>query len=156
MTNFQRVGAISNAHVGRDFENIALKIINENGFKVRLNHIVHVGYGSRTKPHKFDLGSDDPAVIIECKSQTWTSGDKVPSAKMKDWSEAMFYFAIAPKNYRKIFFIQKSMRRSNQETLATYYLRTHYHLVPDDVEFWECDVETKRVSVLPPVKELKQ
>ena len=67
---------------------------------------------------------------------------------MKNWSEAMFYFSIAPENYRKILFIQESGRRSNGETLGAYYLRTHYHLIPDDVEFWECDVETKEATIL--------
>lgn len=148
MTNFQRVGAISNAHVGRDFENLSLEILNKTGFSLTLNHSVDVGLSDRKKPHKFDLGSENPAVIVECKSQTWTSGDKVPSAKMKNWSEAMFYFLITPERYRKIFFIQKSVRRSNGETLGAYYIRTHYHLIPDDVEFWECDVETKEAIKL--------
>ena len=31
MTNFQRVGAISNAHVGRDFENLALEVLTQSG-----------------------------------------------------------------------------------------------------------------------------
>ena len=152
MTNFQRIGAISNAHAGLDFENLALEVLTQNGFSIRLNHSVDVGLGDRKKAHKFDLGSDNPAVIVECKSQTWTAGDKVPSAKMTNWSEAMFYFAIAPENYRKIFLVQRSVRRSNRETLAAYYLPTHYHLIPDDVEFWECDVETREVT--PCVKEL--
>lgn len=148
MTNFQRIGAISNSHVGREFENLALEVIQKQGISVQLNHIVEVGVENRKKEHKFDLGSDEPAVIVECKSQTWTAGDKVPSAKMKNWSEAMFYFSIAPGHYKKIFFIQKSVRRSNGETLGQYYLRTHYHLIPDNVEFWECDPETKETSIL--------
>lgn len=148
MTNFQRIGAISNAHVGRDFENLALEVLTQKSFSLGLNHSVHVGLGNRKKAHKFDLGSDDPAVIVECKAQTWTSGDKVPSAKMKNWSEAMLYFSIAPTEYRKIFFIEKSVRHSTGETLGAYYLRTHFHLIPNGVEFWECDPETKETTIL--------
>ncbi|NQW23114.1 MAG: hypothetical protein HQ475_06690 [SAR202 cluster bacterium] len=148
MTNHQRIGSISNSHVGREFENLALEILTQKGIHLRSNHSINVGLGDRKKAHKFDLGSDDPAVIVECKAQTWTSGDKVPSAKMKNWSEAMFYFAIAPQKYRKIFFIQKSVRHSNGETLGAYYLRTHFHLIPENVEFWECDPETKETTIL--------
>ena len=148
MTNFQRPGSISNSHVGRDFENLALAVLTQHGFSLDLNHSVDVGLGTKKKAHKFDLGSNDPAVMVECKAQTWTSGDIVPNAKLKNWSEAMFYFAIAPQDYRKIFFIQKSVRRSNGETLGDYYLRTHYHLIPEDVEFWECDPETKVTRIL--------
>ena len=156
MTNHQRVGAISNAHVGREFEDIALEVLDEKGLKLALNHSVPVGWGKQKKPHNFDLGTDDPAVIVECKSHTWTAGNKVPSAKIKNWSEAMFYFAVAPEHYRKIFFILKNARPSNGETLGAYYRRTHYHLIPDDVEFWECDIETREVSVLPALNSTKE
>lgn len=61
----------------------------------------------------------------------------------------MFYFVIAPEKYRKIFFFQRSIRHNSEETLGAYYLRTHYHLIPEDVEFWECDIDTKEVTILP-------
>lgn len=144
MNNFQRKGAISNSHAGRDFENLALEILKKESLSLSLNHSVNIGIGARKKQHKFDLGSINPAVIVECKSHTWTAGDQVPSAKIKNWSEAMFYFSMAPEHYRKIFLIQKSIRRSSGESLGSYYLRTHYHLVPHDVEFWECDVDSKK------------
>ena len=91
------------------------------------------------KNHAFDLGFDDPRVIVECKSHTWTSGGNVPSAKMKNWAEAMFYFHMAPPDYRKIFFVERSVRPDRPESLLIYFLRTQAHMVPPDVEFWELD-----------------
>ena len=61
----------------------------------------------------------------------------------------MYYFAIAPANYRKIFFVLKSARVSNGETLGAYYLRTHFHLIPPDVEFWEYDIGVGELEILP-------
>lgn len=91
MTNFQREGSISNAHVGRDFEARARVILAAHGIPLQMNHKVPCGLGNDKKLHTFDLGLADPPVIVECKSQTWTKGDVVPSAKMKNWAEAMFY-----------------------------------------------------------------
>jgi len=49
----------------------------------------------------------------------------------------MYYFHVAPKQYRKIMFVLKHRRAGI--SLASYYLRTYGHLVPDGVEFWEFD-----------------
>lgn len=59
----------------------------------------------------------------------------MPAAKMTVWNEAMYYFHVAPKEYRKIMFVLKHDRR--QQSLASYYIHTHGHLVPDGVEIWE-------------------
>ncbi len=70
----------------------------------------------------------------------------MPSAKLTVWNEAMYYFHIAPREYRKIFFVLKHMRR--EVSLATYYLANYYHLIPDDVEFWEyCTIENDGVRI---------
>jgi hypothetical protein len=146
--NFQRIGSISNAHVGRDFEAAAKSILAAAGIAVEENHPVQVGVGDRKKLHSFDLGSDDPPVIVECKSHRWTSGDNVPSAKVTVWNEAMYYFHCAPRHYRKVFFVLRDMRKRNGETLASYYLRTYGHLVPDDVEIWELDQDTGECEIV--------
>lgn len=65
----------------------------------------------------------------------------MPSAKMTVWNEAMYYFHVAPKNFRKILFVLKHHRR--ELSLASYYLQTHGHLVPDGVEIWEYDADSK-------------
>ena len=95
--------------------------------------------GAVLKHHAFDLGSERPKVIVECKSHTWTSGGNVPSAKMKNWAEAMFYFHMAPPDYRKIFFVERRVRPGRSESLLSYFLRTKAHMIPSDVEFWELD-----------------
>ncbi len=135
--NFQREGSISNAHVGKEFEITAEKVFATKGIVVSKNFEVEVGVSNKKKPHMFDLGADNPPVLVECKSHRWTSGDNVPSAKLTVWNEAMYYFACSPNNYRKILFVLHDKRVRNGETLAQYYVRTYAHLIPEDVEIWE-------------------
>lgn len=144
MNNFQRIGAISNAHVGRELEDIAAAYLAAQGVHVHPRHKVSVGVARIKRPHEFDLGCDEQMILVECKAHTWTSGDKVPSAKMINWAEAMYYFALTP-NYRRIFFVQQSSRISNGESLVDYFLRTKPHLIPPGVEFWEYDFDSKAV-----------
>lgn len=137
MNNFQRDGSTSNSHVGRAFESRVRKILAERGLTLEPGHKVPCGLGVVQKNHAFDLGSRDPKVIVECKSHTWTSGGNVPSAKMKNWAEAMFYFQMASPDYRKIFVVERSVRPGRSESLLSYFLRTQAHMIPSDVEFWE-------------------
>ena len=134
----QRVGSISNAHVGADFERVAAKYFAADGTSVTQNYSVPVGLHAKKK-HAFDLGSASPKILIECKSHKWTAGEKVPSAKMTIWNEAMYYFHLAPEGYRKIFFILRHRRNKVGETLLSYYQRIYSHLIPPDVEFIEWD-----------------
>lgn len=147
MSNFQRQGSVSNSHVGRAFELRARQVLAGHGLHLTLNHKVPCGLGSKMKLHSFDLGSEDPKIIVECKSQTWTAGGNVPSAKMKNWAEAMFYFHMAPLEYRKIFFVERSVRPGRDETLLHYFRRTQSHLIPHDVEFWELDRDSDAVVI---------
>ena len=142
MNNFQRDCALSNAHVGREFEALARTVLAKQGFDLDPNHKVAVGIDSEKKEHQFDLGSENPKVIVECKSHTWTEGNKVPSAKMTNWAEAMFYFHMAPNTYRKIFVVERSIRETTGETLLSYFMRTQFHLIPPRVEIWELDSAT--------------
>ena len=148
-SNFQRDGSISNSHVGRAFEDRARKALAECGLRLDPDHRVPCGLGTARKDHSFDLGCEDPKVIVECKSHTWTSGGNVPSAKMKNWAEAMFYFHMAPPGYRKIFFVERSVRRARSESLLSYFLRTQAHMIPPDVEFWELDGDELVVHEVP-------
>ncbi len=147
--NFQRDGSVSNSHVGRDFDNHARKVLARCGLWLMPDHKVPCGLGKVRKDHSFDLGSEDPKIIVECKSHTWTSGGNVPSAKMKNWAEAMFYFHMAPRGYRKIFCVERSVRHGQGESLVSYFLRTQAHMVPEDVEFWELDGDELAVHELP-------
>lgn len=125
--NFQRVGSISNSHAGRDFELIAQSFFARQGLSLFLDFPVPVGFLTK-KNRKFDLGSSDPAVIVECKSHNWTQGGNIPSAKMTVWNESMYYFHIAPERFRKIFIVLRSVR--GKQTLAELYVRNYGHLIP--------------------------
>lgn len=61
-----------------------------------------------------------------------------PSAKLTVWNEAMYYFHLAPPEFRKIMFVLKHLRYG-AESLAEYYIRRYSHLIPQDVELWEFD-----------------
>ena len=147
MSNFQRDGWTSNSHVGRTFEGRAQKVLAERDLWLEAAHKVPCGLGTVKKSHAFDLGSESPRVIVECKSHTWTSGGNVPSAKMKNWAEAMFYFHMAPLGYRKIFFVERSLRPGSGESLLSYFLRTQAHMIPPDVEFWELDGNSDELTI---------
>ena len=96
------------------------------------------------------MGADHPPTIVECKTHTWTKGGNVPSAKMANWNEAMYYFACSPPEFRKIFFVLRDVRekRGKSESLAEHYIRTYYHLIPLEVEIWEFDEKMNEVKML--------
>jgi hypothetical protein len=139
---FQRIGAESNSQVGRDFEIVAQRFFASRGVSLEFGHSVEVGIGTLKKYHSFDLGCSTQRWLVECKCHRWTAGHNVPSAKLTVWNEAMFYFHVAPPEYKKVLFVLQDLRRGTGETLTTYYLRTYAHLVPAGVEFWEYDEKT--------------
>lgn len=139
----QRAGAESNAHVGREFEESVRDFLRRSeGLELTPNCRINVGVAGREpKLHAFDLGCDDPRVVVECKSHRWTVGSNVPSGKLRAWNEAMYYFHLLPSGdagYRKIMFVLSDCREDGK-SLAEYYLDKYRHLVPDSVEFWEFD-----------------
>lgn len=142
INNFQRLGSQSNAHAGNDFEGIAQNFFAEHGISLTRNFVVSVGVAAQKKKHRFDLGAENPAILVECKSHTWTQGGNMPSAKLTVWNEAMYYFHLAPKQYRKIIFVLKNLR--GEVSLATYYIANYGHLIPDDVEIWEYCTEERK------------
>ena len=138
----QRIGSVSNSRVGSDFEQVALLFFAKQQIVLSRNFAVDVGLTSKKK-HCFDLGSSDPKVIVECKSHRWTAGANVPSAKMTVWNEAMYYFHLAPQEFRKILFVLHDRRGSKEgESLLSYYKRTYFHMIPEGVEFLEWDEVT--------------
>ena len=140
----QRVGSISNSHVGAAFERVALEFFAGQGISLSRNFAVELGISGK-KSHCFDLGGSDPKVIVECKSHRWTAGANVPSAKMTVWNEAMYYFHLAPKEFRKILFVLHDRRSSDGESLLSYYKRTYFHMIPEGVEFLEWDEVTGEI-----------
>ena len=145
--NFQRPESSSNSRVGSDFESVAKELLDSYGLRLEKDFSLPVGVCSKSKEHRFDLGSLEPKVIVECKSHRWTTGNNVPSAKMTVWNEAMYYFFLAPEDYRKILFVLRDYSYKKGETLAAYYWRTYGHLVPQGVEIWEYDEGTRKAIV---------
>ena len=139
--NFQRIGFASNSQVGNDFEEVGKLFFARQGIELVRNYRLEIGVNENKKIHVFDLGDETSKVIVECKSHRWTMTEKTPSAKMTVWNEAMFYFYIAPKEYRKILFVLRSIHSTKKFTLAEYYLRRYPHLIATDVEIWEYDEE---------------
>lgn len=137
----QRIGAISNAHAGREFEQAAQEFFHAAGLGLEFNFPAEIGH-ERKKVHRFDLGSGNPPVLVECKSYAWTSSGNTPSAKLRSLNEALLHFILAPEGYRKILLVEESVREGREETLAQYYLRTQGHLVPADVELWELNPQS--------------
>jgi hypothetical protein len=135
---FQRKGAKSNTHVGKEFERKAREFFSEQGLNLQSDVSIQVGING-TKPHSFDLGNIDKQVLVECKSHTWTEGGNIPSAKITTWDQAMYLFFVAPGGYRKVLFVLRDWNSKKRETLAEYYVRTKSHLIPKDVEIWEFD-----------------
>lgn len=151
MTNFQRIGAISNTHVGVDFERLAVRALEATGLRVQARFSVPVGVGELKKEHQFDFGSAEPPVLVECKCHRWTRpGDNAPSAKLTVWNEAMYYFAITPPGYRRILFVLRDYSVAREQTLAEHYLSRYRHLVPAGVEIWEFDETEGSYRVLTP------
>ncbi len=144
----QRFGAQSNAAVGRAFEETAQTVLADHGINVDLGHTVQIGVSAVKKDRHYDLGSAAPAVIVECKSFRWTESGGVPHAKIRTMEKEMFCFHIAPVEYRKILFVERSTRDGYDESLAEYFVRLHPHMIPDDVEIWEYDLAIKKVSVV--------
>lgn len=137
MRDFRREGSISNSDIGGSLEKKAQKVLVGNGLRLQADHKVLCGLRARRKNHACDLGSKIPNGIVECKSHTWTSGGSVPSAKMTNRAEAVFYFQMAPRDYRKIF--KRSIRSGSEETLPASFLREHPRMIPPEVEFWALD-----------------
>jgi len=135
---FQRKGAKSNSHVGREFEIKCQNSFARKGMILTRGFQIEIGINGK-KLHEFDLGSEKDNVLVECKAHTWTEGGNVPSAKLTVWNEAMYLFYSAPKKYTKILFVKRDFSPKKQETLGQYYVRTDAHLIPKDVQLWEYD-----------------
>jgi len=95
--------------------------------------------GRTSKLRKFDLGSHQQKILVECKNHNWTAGGNIPSAKMSVWNEAMYYFHAAPPDYKKLLFVPLRRRPRTGQSLAEYYIATYKHLIPRGVEIWEYD-----------------
>ena len=57
--NFQRIGSISNTHVGGSAKRLRVSFLRKQEFILQSNFVALVG-NSIKKSHRFDLGSDEP------------------------------------------------------------------------------------------------
>ena len=144
---FQRKGAKSNAHVGRDFEASIHVCFARRGLPLTPSIAVPIGISGK-KSHAFDLGNTNDKILVECKAHTWTEGGNVPSAKLTVWNEAMFFVYVAPPGYRKLLVVLRDFSARRNETLGEYYVRTYSHLIPGDVEVWEYDESKKDCKMI--------
>lgn len=134
--NFQRIGSNSNTDAGNQFEVAVLRFFEQSGVRLCRNFPAPIGFELK-KAHRFDLGSNEPPVLIECKSYTWTSGGNSPSAKIRGMNEAMLHFSLAPAGYRRMLFVQRDAHPRRGITLAQHYVATQGHLIPPGVEVWD-------------------
>ena len=149
MTNHQRIGAISNAHAGKEFETYAFEYFAaHHGLSLEKDFSVELGIANFTKAHKFDLASNAPPILVECKSHNWTETGNMPSAKVAVWNEAMYLFSLAPPTFQKILFVLEAQHAKQKDTLAEYYMKVNRHLIPVDVETLEFSVTTKQARFI--------
>ena len=111
---------------------------------------VLVGF-SEKKEREFDLGTEHPPILIECKAHSWTRTGKVPMGKLQAWNEAMLYFSRAPNKYRKILCVGRAYNDERNETLGEYYVKTFRHLIPPDVSVMEFDGPSAKVLHTTPI-----
>ncbi len=149
MAKHQRIGAISNAHAGREFEREASEyFLRAESLTLTSGFTVDIGVGTDKKAHGFDLGRENPPVLVECKSHNWTETGNMPSAKVTVWNEAMYFFHLAPPHFRKVLFVLRAEHSSRKETLAEYYVRLYSHLIPKGVSIVEYDSKSGRARCL--------
>ncbi len=131
-----------NPKKGALFEEAVGRFVASQRIRVRRGFVLPIGVGDLKRPRKFDLGSDTPKVVVECKSHSWTAGGNAPSAKLSVWNESMYYFSLVPDHYRKMMFVLLSRFDQDGETLLSYYIRRFGHLIPHGVEMWEFNAES--------------
>lgn len=126
----QRKDSISNTHVGKKFETVIQEWFDRNNIKLSSQIKIAIGINAK-KNHQFDLGNEN--ILVECKSHRWPETDNVPSAKIKNWIDAMFCFFVAPKKFKKYFIVEMSYNQNRCQTLLEYFVEHYYHLIPSDV-----------------------
>ncbi len=137
-----------NSQRGKDFEQLVSTVFAaERG--LHLQSSLSVPIGRPAKRHNFDLGSLEPAVVVECKNLTWTVSNRIPSAKLTALREAVFYLRLAPPEFRRILAMKRHTHPDREESLAEYFVRLNAFCL-DDVEVVEID-EDGQLRVLVPM-----
>lgn len=142
-----------NPSKGAAFEATVQRFLASTGTPVKKKFSLDIGVEDVKRPHNFDLGSDDPPIVVECKSHSWTEGGNAPSAKMAVWNEAMYYFSLVPDDCQKMLFVLLSRFDPDGETLLAYYIRRFGHLISRGVEIWEYDQAQETAKQMYPVRQ---
>jgi hypothetical protein len=138
-TNHQRVGAKSNPELGEEFREAVRKYFAakdvqlERGFKALCGNL----------PRTFSLGSENPPLLVQSKSLTWTSG-KIGSAKMKTLDLLMLNFSLCPSRYTRILFMESHVHEG--ASIAREYVRLRGRSIADGIQVWELDTKTRRAE----------
>jgi hypothetical protein len=108
-----------NPKTGADFEKSVQAFFAKQGVVLTPNFSIPVGASDSKKLRKFDLGSEDPAVLVECKCHSWTVGGNSPSAKLAVWNEALLYFSVVSSRYRNSWLSGKASAKQYLFLIAT-------------------------------------
>ena len=135
----------NNPKKGKDFELRCQKILSKH-FDRKFDHQVKIEIGFPPKAHNFDLVSVDRKIVCECKHIRWRDNGKVPSGKIENLDQAVWYFSFL-NECEKIVLVRKSPHPKRGETLAEYYIRRHGHLLRD-VKIWEVDDNEDTITKL--------
>ena len=120
---------------GARFETLVQRFFARHRLPLQLHYSIPIGFDGKRRHYRFDLGSERPPVIVECKRHTWQAKDTVPAAKLAAWKEACLYFVAAPCRYRRLLVVLRDLRWG--QSLAEYFLQHYGHMVPRNVEIWE-------------------
>ena len=142
--NTQKDTAVSNYGTGSAFEKEIHRFLEQKGINVEKHPKIPIGIKAK-KEHAFDLGSEK--LLVECKAYKWTVAGNAPAAKIAAFSEAMFYFYLAPKKYAKYFFAKKEYSSKKDKTLLKYFIDCYNYLIPSDVVLIDYDPENQSTDV---------
>ncbi|WP_051183233.1 hypothetical protein [Desulfocurvibacter africanus] len=93
--------------------------------------------GRTPQIHRFDAGSHEHQIAIECKCHQWVRGKALPPAKFSNWNEAMHLFNCLPEGFRKVFCVMRCLQEGSGKALSALYIERNGHLIPSDVEIYE-------------------
>lgn len=110
---------MTNTFKGSKFEEIT-KLLLEEYLQEKLEKQKKVKIGFEEKrEHRFDLGNLN--CLIECKAYEWTEKNNIPSAKFLTLRETLYYFFLAPKEYRKILVFKEEWNKKWRNCFRLFY-----------------------------------
>ena len=124
----------------QQFRAMVFDYFEHKGIGLKRGLTLNIGAASFKRPHVFDFGSETHRLIIECKSNSWAKDGTVPRSKLMTYNAIMYYFLLAPVDFRKLLALRRVVRTG--QTLGQYYVLHYRHLIPYGVELWEFEQDT--------------